>query len=521
MKFKIKEDKLKIYSKKIVDINFINKFKKKNKFKKIILCHGVFDIVHPGHVRHLVYAKEKADVLIVSITADIHVTKGMYRPYVPSSLRALNLAAFEVVDFVIIDKNPEPYQILKKIRPNFFAKGFEYVKKKNKKTITEEKILKSFGGKLIFTPGDYVNSSTKLIKIHEPDLKYEKLFSLLDKYKITIQNIEETVKKIKNLKIDVVGDTIVDTFTKCKTIGGQTKTPTLSLLFEKKIDYVGGAGIVAKHIAEANCRANLITVLGEGGGDDLKNFVLQDLKKNKVIFNGEIDKLRPTVNKNVFISDNYRLLRVSKLDSAPIDENMAIEIAKKIKKSNSSGVIFSDFRHGIFSKKNINIFKKAIPKKKFTAADSQVASWWGNILEFQKFDLITPNEREARFALSDQVSGIRLLASKIYNFSKCKTLILKLGKRGLIACVNNKHEKADSYFTLDSFAENVIDPVGAGDALLAYATMAMLISNCKITSVIIGLLAASCECEKDGNIPISKEDILTKINEIKKNILEN
>ena len=91
------------------------------------------------------------------------------------------------------------------------------------------------------------------------------------------------------------------------------------------------------------------------------------MKKNKVIFNGEIDKLRPTVNKNVFISDDYRLLRVSKLDNTPIDENMAIEIAKKIKKSNSNGVIFSDFRHGIFSKRNINIFKKAIPKNKFTA----------------------------------------------------------------------------------------------------------------------------------------------------------
>jgi cytidyltransferase-like protein len=518
MKFDIKENKLRIYSKKVVDINFINSYKKKNKNKKIILCHGVFDIVHPGHIRHLVYAKEKADVLIVSITADIHITKGIYRPHVPANLRALNLAAFEVVDFVIVDNNPEPYQILKKIKPNFFAKGFEYVEKKNRKTNKEEKILKSFGGKLIFTPGDYINSSTKLIKIHEPDLKYEKLFSLLDKYKITIQNIEGTVKKIKNLKIDIVGDTIVDTFTKCKTIGGQTKTPTLSLLFEKKIDYVGGAGVVAKHIAAANCKPNLITILGE---DEFKNFVLEDLKGNKVIFNGIVDKLRPTVNKNVFISDDYRLLRVSKLDNTPIAENIVIEIIKKIKKSNSKGIIFSDFRHGIFSERNINIFKKAISKDKFTAADSQVASWWGNILEFKKFDLITPNEREARFALSDQVSGIRLLASKIYDTSKCKTLVLKLGKRGIIVCINNRHENSDSYFSLDSFAENVIDPVGSGDALLAYTTMAMLVSKCKITSTVIGLLAASCECEKDGNIAITKEDILAKIDEIKKNIFKN
>jgi sugar/nucleoside kinase (ribokinase family) len=157
-------------------------------------------------------------------------------------------------------------------------------------------------------------------------------------------------------------------------------------------------------------------------------------------------------------------------------------------------------------------------KKKFLAADSQVASWWGNILEYKNFDLITPNEKEARFALMDQVSGIRSLASRIYDKSKCKFLIMKLGKRGLLACINNKHHNSDSYFTLDSFATQVIDPVGAGDALLAYSTMSMIVTNCKVTSTIIGILAASCECEKNGNIPITKEDILNKIKDIKKNI---
>jgi len=62
--------------------------------KKVIMCHGVFDVVHPGHVRHLSYAKSKGDILVVSITADQHITKGNVRPYVPEDLRALNLAAF-------------------------------------------------------------------------------------------------------------------------------------------------------------------------------------------------------------------------------------------------------------------------------------------------------------------------------------------------------------------------------------------------------------------------------------------
>ena len=94
--------------------------------RKVIMCHGVFDVVHPGHLRHLIYAKSKADVLVASLTADKHISKGHYRPHVPQNLRALNLAAYEIVDYVIIDPNPTPIERISKLQPDFFAKGYEY-----------------------------------------------------------------------------------------------------------------------------------------------------------------------------------------------------------------------------------------------------------------------------------------------------------------------------------------------------------------------------------------------------------
>src|SRR5229473_5108352 len=94
--------------------------------KKVIMCHGVFDVVHPGHIRHLLYAKSKADILIASITADIHITKGLHRPHVPQDLRAVNLAAFEMVDYVVIDRDAKPLANIAIIQPDYFAKGFEY-----------------------------------------------------------------------------------------------------------------------------------------------------------------------------------------------------------------------------------------------------------------------------------------------------------------------------------------------------------------------------------------------------------
>ena len=94
--------------------------------RKVIMCHGVFDVVHPGHLRHLLYAKSKADILIASLTADHHIAKGRYRPHVPQDLRAINLAAFEIVDYVIIDPEPTPLKNLALIKPDIFAKGYEY-----------------------------------------------------------------------------------------------------------------------------------------------------------------------------------------------------------------------------------------------------------------------------------------------------------------------------------------------------------------------------------------------------------
>src|SRR5882757_8010459 len=76
--------------------------------KKVIMCHGTFDLVHPGHIRHLLYAKSMGDILVASLTADAHITKANFRPFVPQELRAYNLAALECVDFVVIDSQPTP-----------------------------------------------------------------------------------------------------------------------------------------------------------------------------------------------------------------------------------------------------------------------------------------------------------------------------------------------------------------------------------------------------------------------------
>jgi rfaE bifunctional protein kinase chain/domain len=327
---------------------------------------------------------------------------------------------------------------------------------------------------------------------------------------LTFDGLRQTLLKFKGVKAHVTGDTIVDSYTYCSLIGGNTKTPTLSLKYDRQVDFVGGAGIVAKHLKMAGAEVKFTTVLGD---DELKDYVLKDLQDYGVECDAIIDPTRPTTQKNVFTAGGYRMLKVDKLDNRPVSDRTLGKFKSSISSSKAEVVVFSDFRHGIFNGRTIPELAAAIPKGALRVADSQVASRWGNILEFQGFDLITPNEREARFSMGDQDSTIRPLALELYR--KCRYLILKMGERGIIT-YRAPDPNVRSFLTVDSLTDYVVDAVGAGDALLAYASLSLVRGGCPVTASILGSVAAAIACERDGNQPISPDEMLKKLQKLQK-----
>jgi rfaE bifunctional protein kinase chain/domain/rfaE bifunctional protein nucleotidyltransferase chain/domain len=479
--------------------------------KKVIMCHGTFDIVHPGHVRHLLYAKSKADILVASLTADAHIVKAQFRPFVPQELRAFNLAALECVDYVVIDTDPTPLRNISVIQPDYFAKGYEYTSHGlHPRTAEEKTTVESYGGELLFTPGDIVYSSSNIIETEPPAIATEKLIALLDAEGLDLDRLRGAIDKLAKVRVHVIGDTIIDSYTHCAMIGGMTKTPTMSVRFEEKTDFVGGAGIVAKHLKSAGAEVTFSTVLGD---DALAEFALKDLEAAGVNCEPIIDRTRPTTNKNAIIAGKYNLLKVDTVDNRSISERIVNTLAEQIRSTPADIVVFSDFRHGMFNRDTIPPLTKSIPPDVFRVADSQVASRWGNILEFHGFDLITPNEREARFALGDQDSVVRPLGLELYKQAGCKTLLLKLGERGLIAfrSLPKQEEDVRSFFALDSFADRVNDAVGSGDALLAYATLSLFATGSAVIAACLGSFAAAVECEHEGNVPVRPKDVIDKL----------
>lgn len=498
-------------------MNFKEKIKSLHEIKKacegyaIIMACGTFDLVHVGHIRHLSYAKSKADKLVVTVTADKHVTKGSMRPYVPETLRALNLAALEMVDFVAIDTNPTPIETLTFLRPNFFCKGQDY-SAVPPKTQEEETLVKSYGGQMLFTPGDVVYSSSHLLTVDPPRLGLEKLLALMESEGVSFNNLRKTLHNLSGITAHVIGDTIVDSYTYCSLIGASSKTPTLSVRFNRQEDFIGGAAVVAKHLNAAGANVDFTTVLGS---DTLCTKVVSDLQSNGIRIKAFQDG-RMTTNKNVFICDGARLLKVDRVDNRTVNEDALGKIKARIADISADIVIFSDFRHGIFNGSTIPVLQEAIQQNAFSAADSQVASRWGNILDFRGFDLITPNEKEARFALGDQDSVIRPLATNLYKAAACETLILKCGEAGLLTVRSDDETDHRSVFAMDSFVRGIVDPVGAGDACLAYSALALRSGAGPVVASILGNIAAGIECECEGNIPVEKSKVLDRIDQLEK-----
>src|SRR5262249_39582282 len=328
--------------------------------KRVIMCHGVFDVVHPGHIRHLLYAKSKADVLVASITPDSHIAKAAHRPRVPQDLRAVNLAAFEMVDYVVIDQSAKPLENIRLLEPDYFAKGFEYAASgMPAKTAEEAEAVQSYGGEIIFTPGDIAHSSSSLSRPIPPAIKLDKLRTLMQRNGITFAKLRRTVDEMQGRRVHVVGDTIVDSYTHCTMLSGQGKTPTRTVLFERKLDYVGAAAIVAKHIAAAGGQVTFSTVLGD---DDYRGFVIDELEEKGVDVHAVVDRSRPTVNKNAIVVGGYRLLKVDTLDNRSISEQILGELAGAVSNVRAEAVVFSDFRHGIFNKRTIPDLVQALPE---------------------------------------------------------------------------------------------------------------------------------------------------------------
>ena len=190
--------------------------------KRIVHCHGVFDLFHYGHLQHLNAARSFGDILVVTVTPDCFVNKGPGRPRYSEQQRAVMLASMEIVDYVAINSYPRAVEPIRVLRPHFYVKGPDYRDKKKDITggiFAEEDAVKSAGGELVFTD-DETLSSTELLNQYFSQLN-ELQQNTIERVKnaISPEHIVELIDSFAALKVLVVGEPIVDSFVYCDAEG--------------------------------------------------------------------------------------------------------------------------------------------------------------------------------------------------------------------------------------------------------------------------------------------------------------
>ena len=438
----------------------------RKKDKKVVLCHGVFDLLHIGHIRHFQQAKEVGDILVVTVTPDKYVNKGAGRPAFPDSLRVEAIAALDCVDYVSINQWPMAVETIQLLRPDFYVKGPDYKEKVTDYTGgigLEESAVRAIGGELVFTE-DITFSSSTLINRHLPVFskeisEYLKSFSS----RHSAHDVLNYLKSIETLKVLVVGEAIIDEYQYCEAIGKSGKEPMLALRRLSTEKFAGGILAVGNNVASFCQEVGLLTLLGEENSQE--DFIREELNervKSKFLFRAKA----PTIVKRRFIEGYFftKLMEIYEINDGPMIEsdNQALCQALSSELPNYDVVIVVDFGHGMISKEMIEIL---CARSKFLVVNAQSNA--GNlgfhtILRYPRADYACLTENEMRLEARDRRGDLKKMVLEIAGKIGCNRVTVTRGNAGCLC-----YSKEEGFFEIPAFAGRVVDRMGAGDAFLS------------------------------------------------------
>jgi len=472
----------------------------------VVFVSGAFNVLHPGHLRLLRFAKEFGDLLVVAVYSDRIAGNGAH---VPEQLRLEGIQSISWVDEAFLMTEPIS-EVLLRIRPDVVVKGKEFELKFN----PEQEILEEYGGRLIFSSGETMFSSVDLIR--KEFLQTTANFitipqDFLVRHDLSISSLSNIVKNFSKLKICVIGDLIIDEYIACESLGMSQEDPTIVVTPIDSRLFIGGAGIVASHAAGLGADVNFISVTGN---DTARKFSNDELAKANVKTHLLIDETRPTTLKQRFRSKGKTLLRVSHLHQGAISIQLQSEILDILKNyiAHIDLLVFSDFNYGCLPQPLVDqIVLLAKSHKVMISADSQSSSQVGDVSRFKRMDLLTPTEHEARISTRNQQDGLVVLAEQLKKQSDAVNILLKMGEEGLLihaASLDNDSWLTDRIIALNSAPKDVS---GAGDSLLITSAMTLASGGNIWEAALLGSLAAAIQVGRVGNSPLKISELLKEL----------
>ncbi len=481
--------------------------KHKAEGKRVALCHGCFDLLHLGHMKHFEAAKKDADVLIVTVTPDRFVNKGPGRPVFTETLRMEAIAALGAVDYVGLNKWETAIETIKLLKPDLYVKGQDY--KDRSKDVTgmiakEEAAAIEVGGKLHFTEEIQFSSST-LINAHFSPLD-DSVQSFLAGFRkrFDADTIVADLESLKKLNVLVIGDTIIDEYHYCRPLGKSSKSPTISSILLREEAYAGGVLAIANHLEQFAGSVDLITCLG---AKDERREMIEE-------------KLSPAIKRTYFVRpdgptpikrrylDHYlsiKLFEVTFMNDEPVSGALEASIIAELEKKLPACdlVLVADFGHGVMSPAIIDLLQKS---GKYLVVNAQTNSnnyGFNYITKYGRVDYISIDEAELRLPFGAKREPLDGLIDKLQEITHANEVQITLGQKGSI------YRRGKSQSLTPAFATRIKDSVGAGDAVLSVTALCAKAGMDPAVIGFVGNCTGSLAVEIIGNEhPVYKKDLL-------------
>lgn len=438
--------------------------------KKIVHCHGVFDLLHIGHIRHFEQAKKMGDILVVTITPDRYVNKGPNRPVFTEELRAEGIAALGCVDYVAINKWPTAVKTIKLLKSDIYVKGPDYKEHKadlTGKIVDEEAAIKAVGGRIAFTD-DIVFSSSNLINKHLPVFPKE-VQEYLTRFskQYSADNVLRYLQNAKDLKVLVIGEAIIDEYQYCTAIGTSSKEPILAVRYLSTEKFAGGILAVANHVANFCPNVGIVTILGDR--ESQEDFVRQNVNRNidlKFLYKEN----SPTIVKRRFVESYLlqKLFEVYDMNDEELNQKQDKALCDMLQKviPQYDVVIVVDFGHGMMTRNAIELLCR---KARFLAVNTQANAGnrgFNTISRYPRADYISLTMLELGLEERARQGNPRDMMLNISRKLDCARVIVTRGKNGNIC-----YSKDEGFVEAPAFAYHVVDRMGSGDAVLSLTSL--------------------------------------------------
>ena len=480
--------------------------------KKIVQCHGTFDLLHPGHIVHFEEAKRLGDVLVVTVTAEGHVSKGPGRPYFNDELRVKYLSSLEYVDYVVVIPFPSAVEAIECVRPNIYCKGKEYKNHQNDVTgniLDDVKTTERLGG-MVYYVGSVVFSSTRLLNnhfdVHPPEMK-EFCRILADKY--TPKQFRDIVEDFGDLKVLIIGDVIFDRYSSVRVQGLTSKNRILSARFLSEESQAGGALAVFRHIKQFTANVRLIGLVGtEEWVDPALGAYLNPAEDGVMRIPGFT-----TIIKQRFVEPQSegkelsKLFAINAINEQRLDDKAQALVREVINDciKDYDLVMVMDFGHGLMQKDIRDLVQEKAP---FLALNCQTNSYnhGFNIIDKQytRADSFSLDEMELTLACSRRNINFCEELGKLRDKFSSRYGWLTRGGADTIGI------KGEYKCECMSFEQSVVDTVGAGDAFCSVASMAAVKNLPVDLATFMGQLAGAQAVKIIGNSDSIKKNKFLK-----------